>query len=419
MSEHTLQDTAFASSRNLSKGMIARQPIVNGLQQIIGYELFNRSRSPYAHTLSSDATLIFAALTHAGEEDLVGTKLMFVNCTHEGLTGEHLELLPADKVVLEIPPLGHAAIHEVAARLPTLMALKEQGFHLAFNHTVLESVYAAWLPLADYIKLDLSTLAPGQLTVLVKFANRHTRAELIAEKVESAQQHELAQKLGIALFQGFWFARPTVMQTRLLTPTQQSIIQLLTLVREQASTDAIEEVLKKDAALAFNLLRLINSASFGSHRKITSFKQAVMLLGLNKLFRWAAMLLTAARDGGPPPAVGQTAVIRGRLMELLAKRSLTEADADQAFICGMFSMLDHMLGMPLPAALALIPVSEPVAAAVLHHEGILGELLILTKACESHDQDQFDRSASSLELEPQHINSAHLQALSWTECLAH
>lgn len=299
MSEQTIEDQAFASPRNLSKGMIARQPIVNGLQQIIGYELFNRSRSPYGHTMASDATLIFAALTHAGEEDLVGTKLMFVNCTHEGLTGEHLELLPADKVVLEIPPLGHAAVHEVAARLPTLLALKDQGFHLAFNHTVLESVYSAWLPLADYIKLDLSTLAPDQLTVLVKFANRHTRAELIAEKVESAHQHELGQRLGIELFQGFWFARPTVMQTRLLTPTQQSIIQLLTLVREQASTDAIEEVLKKDAALAFNLLRLINSASFGAHRKITSFKQAVMLLGLNKLFRWAAMLLTAAREGGP------------------------------------------------------------------------------------------------------------------------
>ena len=72
MSEQTLKDTAFAPSRNLSKGMIARQPIVNGLQQIIGYELFNRSRSPYDHTMSSDATLIFAALTHAGEEDLVG-----------------------------------------------------------------------------------------------------------------------------------------------------------------------------------------------------------------------------------------------------------------------------------------------------------------------------------------------------------
>lgn len=418
MSEPTLKDTAFASSRNLSKGMIARQPIVNGLQQIIGYELFNRSRSPYGHTMASDATLIFAALTHAGEEDLVGTKLMFVNCTHEGLTGEHLELLPADKVVLEVPPLGHSAMQEVAARLPTLMALKEQGFHLAFNHAVLESVYSAWLPLADYIKLDLSALAPAQLTVLVKFANRHTRAELIAEKVESAHQHALAQRLGIELFQGFWFARPMVMQTRLLTPTQQSIIQLLNLVREQASTEAIEAVLKKDAALAFNLLRLINSASFGAHREITSFKQAVMLLGLNKLFRWAAMLLTAAREGGPPPVVGQTAVTRGRLMELLAKHSLSHTDADLAFICGMFSMLDHMLGMPLPAALALIPVSEAVSAALLRHEGILGELLMLTKACESQDHEQFDRSAGYLELEHQDVNHAHLQALSWAECLS-
>ena len=417
MSEHTLQDTAFASSRNLSKGMIARQPIVNGLQQIIGYELFNRSRSPYAHTLSSDATLIFAALTHAGEEDLVGTKLMFVNCTHEGLTGEHLELLPADKVVLEIPPLGHAAIHEVAARLPTLMALKEQGFHLAFNHTVLESVYASWLPLADYIKLDLSTLAPAQLTVLVKFATRHTRAELIAEKVESAQQHELAQKLGIALFQGFWFARPTVMQTRLLTPTQQSIIQLLTLVREQASTDAIEEVLKKDAALAFNLLRLINSASFGSHRKITSFKQAVMLLGLNKLFRWAAMLLTAARDGGPPPAVGQTAVVRGRLMELLTAEMLPPEESDHAFVVGVFSLLDVMLGQPMTKALEAVALPQSVVDALVHNKGVFAPFLELTRACESGDEAAFANAANALQLSNHQVNWAHLQALSWADNL--
>ena len=104
------------------------------------------------------------------------------------------------------------------------------------------------------------------------------------EKVESAHQHELGQRLGIELFQGFWFARPTVMQTRLLTPTQQSIIQLLTLVREQASTDAIEEVLKKDAALAFNLLRLINeptaaALAFGMDKKEGDRKIAVYDLG--------------------------------------------------------------------------------------------------------------------------------------------
>lgn len=395
--------------------MIARQAIVNSQQCIVGYELFNRSRAPYGHTAASDVTLIFTALSHAGEEDLLGTKLMFVNCTHESLSGDHLDLLPPDKVVLEIPPLGHAAVNEVNARLPVLQSLRARGFHLAFNQTVLESAYTAWRPLADYIKLDLSVLAPDQLTVLVKFANRHCQAELIAEKVENAQQHQLACSLGVELFQGFWFARPTVMQTRLLTPSQKSIIQLITLAREQASTEVIEEVLKKDAGLAFNLLRLINSAGFGMPREVTSFKQAVMIMGTKKLYRWAAMLLTASRDGGSPPAVGQTSVIRGRLMELLSVQSLTDIDADQAFVAGMFSMLDRMLGIPLQTAMALIPVPESVSAAVLRQEGILGELLILAQACESHNDVSCSQIANSLQLNDQQINSAHLQAVAWTD----
>ncbi|WP_417284243.1 EAL and HDOD domain-containing protein [Comamonas sp.] len=414
----SVADPAPASLGGVGRGMIARQAIVNSQQSIVGYELFNRSRAPYGHTAASDVTLIFTALSHAGEEDLVGTKLMFVNCTHESLSGDHLDLLPPDKVVLEIPPLGHAAVSEVNARLPQLQSLRARGFHLAFNQTVLESAYTAWRPLADYIKLDLSVLAPDQLTVLVKFANRHSQAELIAEKVENAQQYQLASSLGIELFQGFWFARPTVMQTRLLTPSQKSIIQLITLAREQASTEAIEEVLKKDAGLAFNLLRLINSAGFGMPREITSFRQAVMIMGTKKLYRWAAMLLTASRESGAPPAVGQTSVVRGRLMELLSIQSLSDIDADQAFVAGMFSMLDRMLGIPLQSAMALIPVPENVAAAVLRQEGVLGELLTLAQACESHDNAACNEIAQNLQLNDRQINCAHLQAVAWTDQVA-
>ncbi len=410
-------DASAAAQIAVDRGMMARQAIVNEAQQIIGYELFNRSRAYPDHTAASDVSLVFTALSHAGEEDLVGTKLMFVNCTHESLAGGHLELLNPDKVVLEIPPLGLAAQQEVAARLPILHTLRERGFHLAFNHTVLESAYAAWLPLADYIKFDLSVLAPDQLAVLIKYAGRHTRAELIAEKVESAQQHEQASRLGVQLFQGFWFARPTVVRTKLLSPAQQNVVQLLNLVRQQASTDAIEDVLKKDAGLAFNLMRLINSVGFGVQREITSFRQAVMLMGLKKLFRWAAMLLTASRNGGPPPAIGQTAVIRGRLMELLAQDSLTEEDADMAFVVGIFSLLGQMLNLPQDVAMSLIPVPEAVSDAVLRQQGPLGELLILAQACESSDDEAFHRSAGLLQLSSQQINWAHLQALAWTDQL--
>lgn len=389
---------------------------MNGQQAVVAYELFDRSRARSEHTAASDVIVIFSALSHAGTEDLMGTRLLFVNCTHESLSGGHLDLVNPDKIVLEIPPLGHAAAAEVPARAPVLAALRERGFHLAFGHTVLESAYAPWLPLADYIKFDLSALAPDQVAVLVNYANRHSQAELIGEKVETAQQYDLVSSLGVELFQGHWFARPSLVHARLLSPAQAHIIELLNLVHRQAAAPEIEEVLKKDAGLAFNLLRLINSAGLGLAHEVTSFRQAVMLLGLRKLFRWAALLLTATRHGGPPPVVGHTAVVRGRFMELLALQLLPREQADDAFIVGMFSMLDQMLEMPLPEALRLLDLPAALLDQVLHRQGALGQLLALVQACESNDDDAFGEALRRHpQLSSQQINMAHLQALAWAD----
>lgn len=404
-----------ASEPKPAVSMIARQAIVDVHKEVIGYELFNRTRGPADHTAATDVILVFTALSHAGQEDLVGTKLMFVNCTHESLAGGHLELVIPEKVVLEIEPLGHVAAAEALTRLPILSNLRQRGFKLAFNHTVLESAYASWLPLADFIKLDLTVLRPEQLGVLINYAARHSTARVIASKVETAQQFEMLHSLGIELFQGFWFARPAVVEAKLLAPSQASIIQLINLLRQQASTDALEEVLKKDAGLAFNLMRLINSAGFGVGRKITSFRQAVMIMGLKKLFRWAALLLTASKFGNIPTSLGHTAVVRGRLMELLALEHLNEEQAEQAFVVGIFSLLDVMLSIPMAEALRLINVPEEVSLALLQQQGVFGELLCLAQACEDSHEANFDHFASRLALNNQQINMAHLQALSWAD----
>ena len=395
--------------------MIARQAIVNADKVVIGYELFNRSRAPAEHTAATDVLLLFTALSHAGSEDLVGTKLLFVNSTHESLAGGHLELLNPEKVVLEVEPLGHIATSEAVTRLPILRALSERGFKLSFNHTVLESAYATWLPLADYIKLDLNVLRPEQLAVLVNYAARHSKAQLIATKVETQAQFDLLKSIGVSLFQGYWFSRPSVVEAKLLAPNQVSIIQLINLLRRQASTDEIEEVLKKDAGLAFNLMRLINSAGFNNTREISSFRQAVMIMGLKKLFRWAALLLTASKYGNTSPSVGHTAVVRGRLMELLALELMGEDEAEQAFVVGIFSLLDVMLSIPMEDALQLINVPNAVRQALLAHEGVLGELLRLAEACESSNDEAFDHAATALSLTSQQVNWAHLQALAWSD----
>lgn len=140
-------------------------------------------------------------------------------------------------------------------------------------------------------------------------------------------------------------------------------------------------------------------------------------MGLKKLFRWAALLLTASKYGNNSTAIGHTAVIRGRLMELLALEFMGEEDAEQAFIVGIFSLLDAMLSIPLTDALQLVNVPQPVRDALLERKGIFGELLRLAEACETSQEHAFDLSASALRLSNQQINWAHLQALAWCDQL--
>ncbi|MFD2753077.1 EAL and HDOD domain-containing protein [Comamonas terrae] len=398
---------------------IARQAIVDEARNVYGYELFDRSTAVNAHTAATDAALLFNALSYAGTEALVGKKTVFINCTHESLTGGHLELIHPDKVVLEVPPLGESATAlDIEASLATFNALRQRGFRLAFDQNLLRRAYASWLPMASFIKLDMRRLSPADAEALVKFARSYTHAQIVAEKVETAEQFEHMRSLGIKLFQGFWFAQPQLVEARTIRPTQATIIQLINLVRQQASTDEIEELLKKDPTLSFNLLRFINSSGFGLSCEITSFRHAVMILGLKKLFRWAALLLTTSRTDGSPPAVGQTAVVRGRLMELLTSELLPPEECDNAFVVGVFSLLDVMLGQPMEKALASVALPQPVIDALVHNSGVFAPFLELTRACESGDEESFARAANALQLSNHQVNWAHLQALAWADNLA-
>ncbi|MDZ4074538.1 MAG: HDOD domain-containing protein [Hylemonella sp.] len=396
---------------------IARQAILDEGRNVIGYELYDRSLGAEAHTAASDAELLFNVLSHAEHQALMGRKTMFINCTHESLAGRHLELIHPERVVLEIPPLEGHSPAEIEARLPMLMEVKRKGFRLAFSQTMLTRPYAAWLPLASYIKLDMSQLKPELIEPLVKFAQKHSTAKLIAEKVETAEQHELAAQHGIKLFQGYWFATPVLVKGQTLRPAQANIIQLINLVRRQAEVGEIEALLKRDPTLSFNLLRFINSAGFGLSCEITSFRHAVMILGMQKLFRWAALLMTTSRVGGTAPAVGQMAVVRGRLMELLATELLPPDEADDAFVVGVFSLLDTMLGLPMAQALESISLSSHVTDALLYRKGMFAPFLELTLACELADEAAFARAATQLHLSNHQVNWAHLQALSWAENL--
>ena len=397
---------------------IARQAIVDEERAVFAYELFDRSVAGQAFTAASDAALLFNALSLASSDALAGnTRLLFINCTHDSLSGGHLELVNPDKVVLEVPTLPGNQPELIESQAHVLHQLRERGFRIAFDQSVLRKLYTAWLPLASFIKLDMTAFDPEVTEQLVRAVRGHTTAQIVAEKVETEAQYQRMAALGVKLFQGYWFARPAELQAHAMRPSQATIIQLLNLLRKQASPQDVEELLKKDPTLSFNLLHFINAAGLANEGEVTNFSQAVARLGMQKLFRWAALLMTTSRGSAAPPAVGCTAVVRGRLMELLAADLDMAAEAENAFIAGVFSLLDVMLEQPPAQALESVVLPATVRDALRDNAGPLAPLLAVAKACESGDDEQFAQAANALGLTNHQVNWAHVQALAWADSL--
>jgi c-di-GMP-related signal transduction protein len=398
--------------------LIGRQPIVDLARAVVAYELFDRSTEGNGHNTSSDISMLFNAMSDTGSELGIETKTIFINRTHQSLMDGHLDLVRPERIVIEVGPVAAHDSAGIEALLPTLLELRAHGYKLAFNHTVLATAYKSWQPLAAYVKLDMTAIKPDLIKPIVAAVKARTKAQLVAEKIETAELFKLASEQDIALFQGYWIAHPKVVKVKVVAPSQASVLQLFSLVRKQAETDEIEALLKRDAMLGFNLMRLINSAGFGMTREVTSFRHAVMLIGMKRLFRWTALLLTVSRTNGAAAVVGTTAVVRGRMMELLGAGTLSQEDCDSAFVVGIFSLLDEMLCVPMAQALELLALPESLSEAILHGSGVLGRMLALTKAAEGGDDATFSQVAQELHYTNHHVNTAHLESLVWADSLS-
>jgi len=321
------------------------------------------------------------------------------------------------RIVLEIPAVPDNDAEKISALSDDLSRLKARGFRLALGHFALTRPYVAWLALASFVKIDVRLLKPEVLPAVVKIARAQPNLKVVAEKIETFEEFTNLEKLGVNYFQGFLFAKPTTITARVASPAYANVLQLISLVAQEADPGDIELILKRDPTLSFKLLRYINSAGFGLGCEVTSFRHAVMILGLTKLFRWSTLLLASVKSSTVPPAVANLAITRGRFMELLAEQFLSRADCDNAFVAGVFSLLDVMLGIPMEQALENLVLPQDVVDALTDRTGMLAPFLDMVEACERYETDEINALARSLQMTNDQINRAHLQALAWAEQL--
>lgn len=136
-----------------------------------------------------------------------------------------------------------------------------------------------------------------------------------------------------------------------INPDHGLILELMSAIRREAEPKAIETPFRRDVALTFKLLRYINSPGFGLNTRVESVRHALSIIGHQQLLKWLTLLAATAGQGAAP-ALTHTAMVRARLLELMGAKLLEKNDADNLFMAGMLSLLDRIMGAPLPDILA-------------------------------------------------------------------
>ena len=220
---------------------------------------------------------------------------------------------------------------------------------------------------------------------------------------------------GAEWIEGDWPLGPPAKAGGAQAASRALALQLVERVAADADTHEIEALLRLDPALSYQLLRLVNSLGVGAGRRITSFAQALLILGRQQLRRWLNLMLFAARQGDPraPMLLGRVAMRASALERLARLRGLDRTAQEQAFMTGMFSLLGVLFGMPLPEVLAPLSIGQDVHAALLQREGELGALLALVELAEQGRLDLVAERLPGLEIDPADFNAAMLEAAAW------
>lgn len=402
---------------------IGRQPIMDRRQQMVAYELlFRRSQHNAADVrddLAATASVITRAFIDLGIEAALGPYKGFINCDESLLLSDLLEVLPSDKVVLEVLE----TVDITPAVVERCVELKALGFTLALDDFVgYEDRFKPLLDIVEIVKVDTMLVDPaGLLAVTRKLGN--WPVTLLAERVEKVELAEHCQQIGYSLFQGYYFAKPMIMAGKRLSHSQMALLRLLGMVLEDTDVAELEAVFKREPGLTMNLMRLTNSAATGVRVKVTSLRHAITLLGRRQLQRWLQLLMyTKPRPGTEPISspLMQLAATRGKLMELLAGQIEPgrQEFEDQAFMVGIISLMPALMGVPMAEILNGISLGNTVREALEAQTGTLGKMLDLTEALEGNDGETcHDLTARLPGLDADRVNTCHTQALIWANSI--
>lgn len=356
-----------------SQVLMARQPIFDHKQRVVAYELLYRkedaAEASFLDGSSAISEVLLNAFTSISDAGSVRKVPAFINLTYDIVVEGNIPELPRKEVVFEL--LEDVVVDE--AFVNGVRNLVDQGYRIALDDFTYTPDYDPLLEMAQIVKLDVMQHNHAELVEQIKHI-RPFKVTLLAEKIETHEKLEECVELGFKLFQGHFLSKPKVVKGRKVSTSQVALMRLLQeLQKSSATPEVLEALIIQDPVLTYKLLRIVNSAANSLVRKVESVSEAIVLLGIPQVKKWATLIAMSANTE-KPEELSRQLLIRGRMSEQVAERH-KRPNAPSYFMAGMMSGLDALLDLERSMMLEQVPLGDDIKQAISDGSGEIGEVL--------------------------------------------
>ncbi|MDA0130527.1 HDOD domain-containing protein [Vibrio sp. MarTm2] len=397
---------------------VARQPIFNAKRQTLGYELLFRDGEKNAypsHIESNRATyrLIVENFLSLGTNPAIDTSRCFINFPQESLIRGLPMVLPKDKVVIEV-------LETCTPNDELYLAVKklsQAGYLIALDDFVYSAEWERFLPFVQIVKLDIMAMGLESACDFVKERiGKGVKRRFLAERVETEAEFLTTRSAGFSFFQGYFFGKPEITRKGYLSPEQLIAMELFKEVcQPEVDFVKIEKIVAKDVSLSYQLLRFVNTMSDRLEVSISSFRQALIYLGQDKLKIFVSLAVASFVSTRKPKELYNLSLQRAQFCQLMANDNPFNEYRDQAFLIGLFSMLDALIDVSLDELVEQLPLCSSIKLALLERQGPYGLLLKVEECYERADWYGIKEACHQLNLSVDDIMPKISAAQRWSQ----
>ncbi|MCM3711677.1 EAL and HDOD domain-containing protein [Sporosarcina luteola] len=403
---------------------VGRQPILDKEESIFGYELLyrNSEQNSFPNIDPEQATiqLLVNTFLSIGVDQISGKSKSFINFTGELLIKDIFSSLEPDSVVIEI--LEDVEITPVL--ISRIREIKQDGFQLALDDFIVQDQYALHtelFELIDYVKVDFLAVDDNGRRGIERFIKKYPHIRMLAEKIETEEQFQIAKNSGYDLFQGYFFAKPEIIKGVEIPSNLNLHMQIISKLNDSdPNIDEIANLILHDISLTYKLLRLINTMNFNAPKSVGSVKQAIVLIGLRELKKWMRILMlldiSDHSSSGRVKALVSYSMSRAKMCALVAIRT-GYPNGDEHFFVGLFSLLDAIMKRTWDDILPMFPFSEEVAETLQGKNTDMTPYLELAIATERFDMENINKISKRFGLSKEEIIAFSNKANHWARQL--